>query len=103
LGGPTKYQLIVNLKTAKALDPPRRNICGSTGGSQPNPYRHDLENLRQHVRECLRRAEESAERAKRAPNPDIRRDFLEIEGRWLKLARSYQFLEQLWIVYDLQQ
>jgi hypothetical protein len=54
-----------------------------------------LENLDQEVRECLRRAEESAERAKRAPNPDIRRDFLEMEGRWLKLARSYQFLERL--------
>jgi hypothetical protein len=54
-----------------------------------------LENLDQQVRECLRRAEESAERAKRAPNPDIRRDFLEMEGRWLKLARSYQFLERL--------
>ena len=40
-------------------------------------------------------AEESAERAKRAPNPDIRLDFLEMEGRWLKLARSYQFLERL--------
>ncbi len=54
-----------------------------------------LENLGQQVRECLRRAEESAERAKREPNPDIRRDFLEMEGRWLKLARSYQFLERL--------
>ena len=54
-----------------------------------------LENLDQQVRECLRRAEESAERAKRAPNPDIRRDFLEMEGRWLNLARNYQFLERL--------
>jgi hypothetical protein len=54
-----------------------------------------LENLDQQVRECLRRAEESAERAKRAPNPDIRRDFLEMEDRWLKLARNYQFLERL--------
>ena len=34
-----------------------------------------LENLGEHVRECLRRAEESTERAKREPNPDIQRDF----------------------------
>jgi hypothetical protein len=61
-----------------------------------------LENLDQEVRECLRRAEESAERAKRAPNPDIRRDFLEMEGRWLKLARS-SVSGAAWIVYDLQQ
>jgi hypothetical protein len=54
-----------------------------------------LDYLGQQVRECLKRAEESAERAKREPNPDIRRDFLEMEGRWLKLARSYQFLERL--------
>src|SRR4029079_2904991 len=54
-----------------------------------------LENLGEHVLECLRRAEESAERAKREPNPDIQRDFLEMEGRWLRLALSYQFLEQL--------
>ena len=54
-----------------------------------------LENLGEHVRECLRRAEESAERAKREPNPDIQRDFLEMEGRWLRLASSYQFLERL--------
>jgi len=54
-----------------------------------------LENLGEHVRECLRRAEESAERAKREPNPDIQRDFLEMEGRWLRLALSYQFLERL--------
>ena len=54
-----------------------------------------LENVSEHVRECLRRAEESAGRAKRESNPDIQRDFLEMEGRWLKLALSYQFLERL--------
>jgi hypothetical protein len=62
-----------------------------------------LENLGEHVLECLRRAEESAERAKREPNPDIQRDFLEMEGRWLRLALSYQFFGAAWIVYELQQ
>jgi hypothetical protein len=54
-----------------------------------------LENLSEQVRECLRRAEDCAERAKREPNSSFKCDFLEMEGRWLKLARSYQFLEQL--------
>ena len=54
-----------------------------------------LENLSEQVRECLRRAEDCTERAKREPNPSFKCDFLEMEGRWLKLARSYQFLEQL--------
>ena len=54
-----------------------------------------LENLSEQVRECLRRAEDCAERAKREPHPSLKRDFLEMEERWLKLSRSYQFLDQL--------
>ena len=54
-----------------------------------------LENLSEQVRDCLRRAEDCAERAKREPNPSFKCDLLEMERRWLKLARSYQFLEQL--------
>jgi hypothetical protein len=53
-----------------------------------------LENLSEQVLDCLRRAEEAAERAKRAPNPSVRRDLLEMERRWLKLAHGYQFLDQ---------
>src|SRR5215475_7589367 len=54
-----------------------------------------LQNVNQQVLECLRRADDCAERAKREPNPSLQQDFLEMENRWLKLARSYQFLEQL--------
>jgi hypothetical protein len=54
-----------------------------------------LQNISEHVRECLRRAEESAKRAKHEPNPILQQDFLEMEGRWLRLALSYQFLERL--------
>ena len=45
--------------------------------------------------ECLQRAKECAERAKHAQNPALQRDFIDMEARWLKLARSYQFAEQL--------
>jgi hypothetical protein len=51
--------------------------------------------LSEQVRECLRHADDCAERAKREPNPDIKREFLEIENRWLKQACSYELLEQL--------
>jgi hypothetical protein len=54
-----------------------------------------LQKLSERVRECLRHADDYAERAKREPNPDIRGEFLEMENRWLKQACSYQLLEQL--------
>jgi hypothetical protein len=49
--------------------------------------------LSEQVRECLRHADDCAERAKREPNPDIKREF--IENRWLKQACSYELLEHL--------
>jgi hypothetical protein len=54
-----------------------------------------LEKLSEEVRECLRHAEESAAQAKIEPHPAIQRDFIDMELRWLKLARSYQFLNHL--------
>jgi hypothetical protein len=33
--------------------------------------------------------------AKIEPNPAVQRDFFDMERRWLKLARGYQYLEQL--------
>ena len=54
-----------------------------------------LQNLSSNVRECLQRAKECAERAKHAQNPALQRDFIDMEARWLKLARSNQFSEQL--------
>jgi hypothetical protein len=54
-----------------------------------------LQNLSADVSDCLRRAEECAARAKCEPNPAAQRDFYEMELRWLRLARSFQFTEQL--------
>ena len=54
-----------------------------------------LQNLSQQVRDCLQRAEDCAHRAKIEPDPNLQRDFLMMERRWLSLARSYQFSEQL--------
>jgi hypothetical protein len=52
-------------------------------------------NLSEPVRDCLRRAEDCAYSAKIEPDPFLARDYLAMERRWLSLARSYQFAEQL--------
>ena len=54
-----------------------------------------LANLSGEVRECLQRAEQCAARAKIEPNPALQRDFIDMELRWLHLARSYRFLDQI--------
>jgi hypothetical protein len=51
-----------------------------------------LQNLSPDVRECLARAQEYAQRAKVEPNPTVQREFLEMERRWLQLARSWTVL-----------
>jgi hypothetical protein len=50
------------------------------------------------VRECVRHAEECARQAKAQTNPKFQQDFLDLERRWLRLARSYEFSERLVIV-----
>ncbi len=54
-----------------------------------------LEFLDAEVRECLRRADECVQRAKSETNRIFRRDFIDLELHWLKLARSYQFCNEL--------
>ena len=54
-----------------------------------------LQNLSQPVRNCLQHAEECGQRAKIERDPALVRDFLDMELRWLTLARSYQFSESL--------
>jgi hypothetical protein len=50
------------------------------------------------VRECVWHAEECARQAKAQTNPKFQQDFLDLERRWLRLARSYEFSERLVIV-----
>ena len=44
---------------------------------------------------CVRKAEECGNRAKIERDPSLVRDYLDMERRWLSLARTYQFSEQL--------
>ena len=47
------------------------------------------------IRSCLHHAEECAHRAKIEPDPNLARDFLNMERRWLNLALSHAFAERL--------
>jgi hypothetical protein len=50
---------------------------------------------RQRNSECYLRAEECRRWAETASTPSIRDDYLAMERRWLSLAGSYEFAEQL--------
>lgn len=55
-----------------------------------------LDNVNKQIRECLEHAEECAQKAAELPNgSSFRQDFLQLERRWLELARSIEFGEQL--------
>jgi hypothetical protein len=54
-----------------------------------------LENLSDQVRECLRLAEDSARKAASQRDPKLRQDFLDMEARWLLLARSFELSQRL--------
>jgi hypothetical protein len=59
-----------------------------------------LPNETEEVRECLRRAEECARQAKAQFDTKFRQAFLDLEQRWLRLARSYELSERLDIAAD---
>jgi len=54
-----------------------------------------LSTLSQDIAECYRHAGDCAQKAKNEHDPDLRQDFLDLERRWVFLARSYEFAEQL--------
>jgi hypothetical protein len=54
-----------------------------------------LQNLSEEIRECLRRAEECRQLSKTALSQSAIQDYLNMEQRWLNLARSYEFTERL--------
>ena len=45
--------------------------------------------------ECRLYAEQCADKARFASDPKLRQDFLDMEQRWLGLARCYEFPERL--------
>jgi hypothetical protein len=54
-----------------------------------------LNNLSEEIRECYRHAEDCALKAIAHADLQLKQDFLDLEQRWLFLARSYEFSERL--------
>jgi PAS domain S-box-containing protein len=54
-----------------------------------------LQNLKEEIRLCHERAGEAKERADLVLDPEAKSDFLDMERRWLLLARSYEFGQRL--------
>jgi hypothetical protein len=55
-----------------------------------------LHSLSEQIRECLEHAEDCARKAEALPDSSpFRQDFLNLERRWLELARSIEFGESL--------
>jgi hypothetical protein len=54
-----------------------------------------LNNLSEQIRECLQHADDCARRAAEQTCPTLKEDFLDLERRWLSLARSYEFCDRL--------
>ena len=54
-----------------------------------------LQKLTEEIAECYGHASHCRGRAKQALDPTIKQDLLEMEVRWLSLAHSYEFAEQL--------
>jgi hypothetical protein len=54
-----------------------------------------LQNLSAEIRDCLQHAADCARQAGLQRDPKLSQDFLDLEERWLKLARSYEFVGRL--------
>ena len=55
-----------------------------------------LNNLGEEIREWgYPHAEDVARKATAQPDPKLKQDFLDLEQRWLFLARSYEFTQRL--------
>ncbi len=54
-----------------------------------------LQNISEQIRECLAHAEDCARRAVLETDSQLRRDFLDMEQRWLSLAQSMEVAERL--------
>ena len=54
-----------------------------------------LNNVSEQIRESLRHAEDCARQAAAQTGPNLKKDFLDMERRWLFLARSYEFTERI--------
>lgn len=59
-----------------------------------------LEKTQEDVAYCYQRAEECRRMGARETDPARRQEYADMEARWVKLAISYQFAEQLNTFHD---
>jgi hypothetical protein len=53
-----------------------------------------LKDLSEEIRECLHHAEDCARQAVDQTDPKLKEVFLEMERRWMFLARSHEFTDR---------
>src|SRR5262249_24024078 len=95
--GEVAFQLTAGFSEVEEV---RRKITGVVTahriGLRSKIRMRQRDNLTQEIRECLRHTEECAREAAELPDGSVfRQDFLELQNRWLELARSIEFGEQL--------
>jgi hypothetical protein len=54
-----------------------------------------LEKLSDQIRDCYAHAAECARKAAAQTDPQLKQDFLDMERRWLTLAKSYELSQRL--------
>jgi hypothetical protein len=54
-----------------------------------------LDSVSELVCECRQHAEDCARKAAAATDPRLKQEFFDMEQRWLRLVRSYEFTERL--------
>jgi hypothetical protein len=54
-----------------------------------------LQELGKELRECYEHAEDCGRRASIETDAQLRKDFLDMEARWLRLAQSIEFTQRL--------
>jgi hypothetical protein len=54
-----------------------------------------LENVSELIRECRQHAEDCARKAAASTDQRLKKEFLDMEQRWLFFVRSYEFTERL--------
>jgi hypothetical protein len=54
-----------------------------------------LEKLSDQIRDCYAHAAECARKAAAQTDPQLKQDFLDMERRWITLAKSYELSERL--------
>jgi hypothetical protein len=86
------------------IDPPTDSRASSAEGHcRLKGRRVMLESVSEQIRECYEHAEDCARKAAAQTDQGLRQDFLDMERRWLALAKSYELSDRLGDFKDTKQ